>query len=68
MSQFEYRTLKTNVADLAKDELVTRLDSLGAEGWKLVSTVGHQHHGYSHEVHMIFVRTKKQAIDHLREG
>lgn len=68
MNQFEYCTLKTNVGDLAKDELLTRLNGLGAEGWKLVSTIGHQHHGYSHEVHMIFVRRRKPSVDHLREG
>lgn len=68
MSQFEYRALKTNVDDLAKDELVTRLNGLGAEGWELVSTISHQHHGYSHEVHMIFVRRREAPADRLREG
>lgn len=68
MNQFEYCTLKTNAVDLAKDELLARLNGLGAEGWKLVSTIGHQHHGYSHEVHMIFVRAKTPTLEHQREG
>lgn len=58
MSQFEYVVLHTKMNDLAGDDFTRRMNGLGAEGWRLVSTVSHQHHGYSHEVHMFFVREK----------
>lgn len=58
MNQYEYVVLHTKMNVLAEDDLARRMNGLGAEGWRLVSTVSHQHHGYSHEVHLFFVREK----------
>lgn len=63
MERYEYRRLKADIADLASDDFVTRLDALGAEGWKLVSTVKHERHGYSHELYLLFVRTVPPAAE-----
>jgi hypothetical protein len=57
MDGYEYRSLTTDITELAKEVFVERLNRLGAEGFQLVAAVPHERHGYSHEVHLLFMRT-----------
>ena len=56
MTRYEYRMMRSDIAHLADAELVTELDRMGSEGWKLVAAIPHEHHGYSKEVHFVFSR------------
>lgn len=56
MHVYGYRTLLTDVAELAQAVFVERLNELGAEGWQLVATVPHDRQGRSHEVNLVFMR------------
>lgn len=56
MTRYEYRTLSTDIAQLAEEELVKRLNAMGSEGWNLVAAVPQERHGYSHQVHLLFSR------------
>ena len=58
MDAFAYRTVLTDVAELAELVFVERLNELGAEGWQLVATVPHERQGNSHEVNLIFMRRR----------
>jgi hypothetical protein len=57
VDSYEYRSLTTDISELAKDVFVERLNRMGAEGFRLVAAVPHERHGYSHEVHLLFMRT-----------
>jgi len=56
VERYEYRIEQTQIEDLGKPGLAQRLNTLGAEGWQLVSTIAHERHGYSHEIHLLFSR------------
>ncbi len=56
MDRYQYQTIQVDISELGKPELATRLDTLGREGWALVSTVSHERHGHSREVFMFFSR------------
>ena len=43
--RYEYRTMQTDIAQLAKEELVRSLNEMGAEGWYLVAAIPHERHG-----------------------
>ena len=56
MNRYEYRTMRMAIERLGDESFVHTLNQLGADGWNLVSTVSHERHGYSREVHLIFSR------------
>jgi hypothetical protein len=64
MNRYVYRTVNTDIAELAKPTFVEELNRLGAEGWKLVSTVSHERHGYSHEVHLVLMQEHSGEAPH----
>jgi hypothetical protein len=61
MDRYDYRTVMMNIADLAEASFASRLDGLGAEGWELKATISHERHGYSHEVHFVFMRRREPS-------
>lgn len=60
MERYEYRILQADITDLGKKELEDRLNGLGSEGWNLVSTLSHERHGFSREIHMILSRRRAE--------
>jgi hypothetical protein len=55
MERYEHRILQADIAELG-DALEARLNTLGAEGWRVTGTVSRERHGYSHEVHVFLSR------------
>ena len=56
MNRYSYRAMTTDISELSSDVLLDQLNGIGAEGWKLVLSVTKERHGYSHEVHLLFMR------------
>lgn len=40
------------------EKLDQELAALGGEGWELVTTVPHDRHGNTHDIHLIFKRPR----------
>lgn len=60
MDRYEYKFIQADIADLGPN-LEGKLNALGDEGWRLMSTVSRERHGYSHEVHLILMRPTRDA-------
>ena len=56
MHHYEYRHLNVDVIELAAPAFDDMLAAYGRDGWQLVSSITQEKHGYSHAVHLIFVR------------
>jgi hypothetical protein len=54
--RWEYRRLDVEIGEVSSEDFEKQLNDLGAEGWELVSTIQHERHGYSREVHLVFKR------------
>jgi hypothetical protein len=58
---WDYKRVRFPILELPREDFETRLNKLGSEGWELVTTVVHEHHGYSSEVHFVFKRPRTEA-------
>jgi hypothetical protein len=54
--RWEYKRLSVKTTDIASDAFEAQLNALGQDGWELVATVPLEHHGYSHDVNLLFKR------------
>ena len=54
--RYEYRHLNVDINELTAPAFDDKLATFGRDGWELVTTIPHEKHGYSHAVHMIFIR------------
>lgn len=58
MKGFVYKRLTMDVLDIEKPDFEGKLDALGAQGWKLISSFDREKGGNSKEVFFIFMRQK----------
>lgn len=56
MDRYEYRVLQADIGQLKHEDFEEKLNAMGREGWNLITSVAHERHGYSHEVHFVFSR------------
>jgi hypothetical protein len=56
VNRLAYRHITIDIIALGTPAFDDHLATLGREGWQLVSTLSQEKHGYSHAVHMIFMR------------
>ncbi len=59
MKGFVYKRLTMDILDIEKPDFESKLDALGAQGWKLVSSFDREKGGNSKEVFFIFVRQRE---------
>ena len=61
LMRWEYMRVDLDIQDVSKPTFVDTLNSLGAQGWELISTLQHERHGYSHEVHLVLKRALAES-------
>lgn len=59
MKGFAYKRLTLDILDLDKPDFESKLDALGAQGWKLISSFDREKGGNSKEVYFIFMRERE---------
>ena len=63
MNHYEYTTIKTDVWRLGEPDLLAQLNRMGDDGWNLIAAVPVERHGYSHEVHLLFSRQRRELAE-----